>query len=180
MTHRPTVEQLAALVGGVPADDQALGAPTVDLTSDQWLDALTTARDAGLAYFDWLTGVDEGDEVGIVVHLYSLDQRHGLLLRTRVARDGGQLPSATNVFPGASWHERETIEMYGVTFDGHPDPRPLLLPDEFHGHPLRKDFVLAARAGRDWPGAVEDPSKTGSRRRLRPPGATGPGTWSER
>jgi NADH-quinone oxidoreductase subunit C len=174
------VEEYAELVGGTPAADQAVGTPTVDIASDRWLEALTTARDSGLTFFDWLTGVDdEGAELAIVVHLYSLADGRRLLLRTRVPRDGGRIPSATAVFPGANWHERETIEMFGVTFDGHPDPRPLLLPDEFDGHPLRKDFVLAARAGRDWPGAVEDPSKTGSRRHLEPPGATGPGTWSE-
>ena len=65
------------------------------------------------------------------------------------------LASATAVFRGASWHERETHEMFGIDFAGHPNLVPLLLPDGFDGHPLRKDFVLVARAAKPWPGAKE-------------------------
>ncbi|MGJ3560607.1 NADH-quinone oxidoreductase subunit C [Streptomyces sp. INA 01156] len=53
---------------------------------------------------------------------------------------------------GAAWHERETYEMFGVDFAGHPALDHLLLPDNFEGHPLRKDFVLAARVAKAWPG----------------------------
>jgi len=84
------------------------------------------------------------------------------------------LPSAAPVFRGADWAERETREMFGVTFEGHPRPAPLLLPDGFEGHPLRKDFALATRAAQEWPGAREPgearPSAP-SRRRLPAPGA---------
>ena len=59
----------------------------------------------------------------------------------------------TGVFSGASWHERETFEMFGLVFDGHPHLVPLLLPDGFEGHPLRKDFVLAARAAKAMAGS---------------------------
>jgi NADH-quinone oxidoreductase subunit C len=70
--------------------------------------------------------------------------------------------------------------MFGVVFDGHPDLKKLLLPDEFEGNPLRKDFVLAARAGKSWPGAKEPgESDTGapSRRKIRPPGVPDPTEW---
>jgi NADH-quinone oxidoreductase subunit C len=178
-------DAVADLVGGTPAADQAVGTLTVDVSADGWIAALSRARDAGYDYFDWLTVVDDDnvdEDSGafvVVLHLYCLAQRRGLLMRTRVARDVGRLDSATAVFAGANWHEREALEMFGVTFDGHPDPRPLLLPDHFTGHPLRKEFTLAARAGQSWPGAVEDPSKAGSRRRVEPPGASGPGSWPE-
>jgi NADH-quinone oxidoreductase subunit C len=82
-----------------------------------------------------------------------------VLLRTRVPN--GQSPtSATGLWSGAAWHERETHEMFGIDFDGFDDRtgrglRPLLLPDGFEGTPLRKSFVLAARASKAWPGAKE-------------------------
>ena len=81
------------------------------------------------------------------------------LFRTRVP-DGSSLASLTGVFRGAAWHERETHEMFGLDFDGFDDGtglglRPLLLPDGFEGTPLRKSFVLAARASKPWPGAKE-------------------------
>ena len=66
-----------------------------------------------------------------------------------------RLATATGVYRGAAWHERETHEMFGVVFDGHPGLGPLLLPDGFDGVPLRKDFVLAARRAKEWPGAKE-------------------------
>jgi NADH-quinone oxidoreductase subunit C len=118
------------------------------------------------------------DGFRIVVHVYSLRRRHHLLVRTLVPRERPLLPSATAVYRGAAWHERETYEMFGVVFDGHPDLRPLLLPDGFQGNPLRKDFVLAARVAKPWPGAKE-PGESGtgapSRRRVRPPGV--PEDW---
>ena len=84
----------------------------------------------------------------------------------------------TGVFRGANWHERETHEMFGIAFAGHPNLIPLLLPDGFDGHPLRKDFVLAARVAKAWPGAKEPgEGREGapSRRKTLPPGV--PDGW---
>lgn len=148
---------------------------TVDVDRGAWIEALTFARDVlGCGFFDWLTAVDERDEgFAVVVHLYSIEGRHHLLLRTLVPRAAPTLPSAIGVFRGAGWAERETHEMFGLHFEGHPHLAPLLLPDGFEGHPLRKEFMLAARAAQEWPGAREpgerEPSER-TRRRLRPPG----------
>ena len=65
------------------------------------------------------------------------------------------MPSLADLFAGAAWHERETAELFGIAFDGHPRPEPLLLAEGFDGHPLRKDFVLADRVDKRWPGAKE-------------------------
>jgi NADH-quinone oxidoreductase subunit C len=87
-----------------------------------------------------------------------------------------------DTFPGAAWHERETHEMFGVDFPGHPGGlAPLLLPPQFEGHPLRKEFILAARVAKPWPGAKEpgeshDPT-TARRSPMRPPGVPAPGEW---
>ncbi|HZC26242.1 MAG TPA: NADH-quinone oxidoreductase subunit C [Actinopolymorphaceae bacterium] len=109
-----------------------------------------------------------------------------LLVRTRVPRDDPRLASATGVYEGASWHERETHEMFGIGFDGHPGLAPLLLPEEFEGRPLRKDFVLASRVAKAWPGAKEpgesdqDARRSPSRRRMAPPGVPAPDAWGPR
>ncbi len=82
------------------------------------------------------------------------------------------------IFPGAAWHERETHEMFGIDFAGHPDLKPLLLPPEFEGHPLRKEFVLASRVAKPWPGAKEpgESEHTATRRQpMRPPGVPAAG-----
>ena len=65
------------------------------------------------------------------------------------------VPSISAVFAGANWHERETHEMFGISFDGHPDLRNMYLPTDFEGHPLRKDFPLLARMVKPWPGIVD-------------------------
>jgi NADH-quinone oxidoreductase subunit C len=93
------------------------------------------------------------------------------------------VPSLAGVFAGAGWHERQVWEMFGVTFDGHPGLVPLLLPDGFEGHPLRKEFVLASRVAKAWPGAKEpgesdrDLATGRPRRRILPPGVPRPGSW---
>jgi NADH-quinone oxidoreductase subunit C len=172
--------------------DTSYGQLTVDVPPDDWVSALTAARDElGFTYFDWLTAVDQLDAdedpgYDVVAHLWSLTRREHLLLRTRVPAEHPHLSSVTGVFAGASWHERETYEMFGVAFDGHPHLVPLLLPDGFEGHPLRKDFVLAARVAKAWPGAKEpgesdaDAAGSPSRRKTRPPGVPDPELWGPR
>jgi NADH-quinone oxidoreductase subunit C len=166
------------------SDGRAYERATVDVPPAHWRTALAVARDDGeLAcdFFDWLSAVDElADGFSVVAHVWSTRHRHGLLLRTRVAREAAEVPSVVDVFPGAAWHERETYEMFGIAFAGHPDLRPLLLPPQFEGHPLRKEFVLASRVAKPWPGAKEPgESETSVARRqpMRPPGVPAPGEW---
>ncbi len=170
--------------------DEGFGPPTLDVPAERWLDALTALRDAaGCSFFDWLSAVDELDQgFAVVCHLARLEPgsvRH-LLVRTRVPREAARLPTATPVYAGASWHERETHEMFGIGFEGHPDLAPLLLPDEFEGHPLRKEFVLASRVAKAWPGAKEpgesdhDTGRSPSRRRVAPPGVPAAEAWGPR
>jgi NADH-quinone oxidoreductase subunit C len=150
---------------------------TVDVPADRWSDALTAARDLlECDFFDWLSATDELDQgYDVVAHVWSTTRRRGVLVRTRVERANARLASLVPVYPGANWHERETFEMFGIAFEGHPNLVRLLLPDDFDGHPLRKDFVLSARVAKPWPGAVE-PGETdsGRRRPMLPPGVPPP------
>jgi len=168
-----------------------------DVPLGEWSSTVLGLREQGYTYFDWLTAVDEtdreGDQAGfdVVCHLIAPSEPGTLpsvLLRTR-APEGVAVPSLTPIFRGAAWHERETHEMFGIDFDGFDDGtglglRPLLLPEGFEGTPLRKSFVLAARASKTWPGAKEpgeghDSGKAPGRRRVQAPGVPGP-EWGPR
>lgn len=166
----------------------------VDVPLYEWATTASDHAAQGFSYFDWLTAVDQADapeEPGfdIVVHLIDVDTPHGLrsvLLRTRVP-EGSAVASLTPVFRGAAWHERETHEMFGIDFVGFDDGtglglRPLLLPEGFEGTPLRKSFMLPARASKPWPGGKEPGEGHGeapSRRRVQAPGVPPP-EWGPR
>jgi len=75
-------------------------------------------------------------------HLLSIDRRERLRLKVRVPSNEGRVPSVTSVWPTANWHERENFDLFGVRFDGHPDLTRILLPDDWEGHPLRKDYPV--------------------------------------
>ena len=87
-----------------------------------------------------LSVVDYKEKFQVVYHLCSLNRRHRMVAKVDVPYDDPQLPSVTPVWQGADWYEREGAELFGIAFQGHPDPRPLLLWEGFEGHPLRKDY----------------------------------------
>ncbi|CAM5686790.1 NADH-quinone oxidoreductase subunit C [Streptomyces badius] len=179
-------DAVADVFGDEATAESAYDLLTVDVPAADWLTALRTARDElGCTYFDWLSAVDEpGVGFRVCAHVAALGTGtvRRLMVRTTVPHDAAVLPSAIDVYAGAAWHERETHEMFGVAFDGHPHLVPLLLPEGFEGHPLRKDFVLAARVAKAWPGAKEpgEPAEghTGPKRRaMLPPGVPDPNEW---
>ena len=159
---------------------EAHGVVTADVAREQWVGAATTVRDDEVldgSFFDVLLVVDQlPGGFDVVVRLWSVARRTGLHLRTSCPRQDARVPSLVSVFAGAAWHEREGAEMFGVAFEGHPDLRPLLLPEGGVPRPLRKEHILDARTELPWPGA-QDPAHSGPggrppRRRLLPPGAT--------
>jgi NADH-quinone oxidoreductase subunit C len=90
-----------------------------------------------------LTGVDLKSEnkLQVVYHLYSYEHRHKLVLKVSVPRDEPTLPTVEVVWKAANWLEREAYDLVGLEFIGHSDLRRLLMPEDWIGHPLRKDFV---------------------------------------
>jgi len=167
---------------GVVADATPV---TVDVGALGWVEALTIARDGlDCRFFDFLTAVDlQADGFQIAAHVAAprIGRVDHLLIRTRLPAQAPDLACVCEVYAGAAWHERETHEMFGITISGHARLDPLLLPDGFEGHPLRKDFVLASRVAKAWPGAKEPGESEGeaspSRRRTRPPGVPAPENW---
>jgi NADH-quinone oxidoreductase subunit C len=150
-----------------------------------WLSTVTSHHDDGCVMFDWL-GVEDAGRPGaagqrhaVFLHVINPRTREGVMLRTEIAETDA-LPSIAHLWKGAHWHEREAAEMFGITVGGEPEH--LLLPESFQGHPLRKDFVLASRVVRPWPGALEpgeDNTSSPSRRRTAPPGVPDP-SWGPR
>ncbi|MFI8350805.1 NADH-quinone oxidoreductase subunit C [Streptomyces sp. NPDC085596] len=170
------------LFGPEATAEESYDVLTVDVPPAAWLTALETARTTlTCTYFDWLSAVDEpGTGFWVSAHVVALNPVRRLLVRTTVPHEAPVLPSAVGVYAGAAWHERETHEMFGVDFTGHPALDHLLLPENFEGHPLRKDFVLAARVAKAWPGAKEPgESEHGGpkRRQMLPPGGPDPNEW---
>ncbi len=135
---------------------------TVHVAPSAWVDTFTRCRDEPLLdfdLFDTLHGVDaREDGFDVVAILYSTSTGNRLCLRTRCegGRDTPVCPSLNDVYRGANWMERETWDMFGIEFPGHPALEPRILTVEnFEGWPLRKDFHLASRVAKPWPGVKE-------------------------
>lgn len=132
-------------VGPLSAPERGLFAP---VGADRIAEAARFLRDAPgveIDHCDDLTGVDWPDRgvIEIVYHLFSYRYRHGIVLKVEAPRGAPVVPSVTGVWKAANWLEREAYDMFGVVFTGHPDLRRILLPDDWEGWPLRKDYQEA-------------------------------------
>ena len=163
LTPDETEELLRDRLGaGIERSVLEFGVLTIWVAQDHWVEAARTCRDEPLlAYdmFDNLLGVDARDDgFDVVAVLYSTSTGNRIALRTRCAggRDEPTCPSITEIYRGADWMERETWDMFGIDFPGHPAVGPRILTVEnFEGWPLRKDFHLASRVAKPWPGVAE-------------------------
>ncbi len=137
----------AAVPGGVAQVSYWLGDWTLIVPVDRLLAVATHLRDAGDAAFDYcsdLTATDwplRPERFDVVYCLYSIRHRHRVRLKVRAA-DGQAVPSVTALWPAANWFEREVYDMFGVPFEGHPDLRRILMPEDWQGYPQRKDYPL--------------------------------------
>jgi NADH-quinone oxidoreductase subunit C len=112
--------------------------------------------DAALAmdYLADLCGIDVGgddDRFEVAYQLTSLRHRHGVRLKARLPGHDPCIDSVVSVWPAANWFEREVFDMFGIRFRGHPDLRRLLMPDNWEGHPLRRDYPLKGPEGWEYP-----------------------------
>jgi NADH-quinone oxidoreductase subunit C len=133
---------------GVATVSLWVGDWTLIVPTDRLVDVLTWLRDAPEARFDFCSDVTAVDwppraegRFDVVYCLYSVPFRARARVKVRVP-DGTAVPTATGVWPAANWLEREVFDMFGIRFSGHPDPRRILMPDEWQGHPQRKDYPL--------------------------------------
>jgi NADH-quinone oxidoreductase subunit C len=116
----------------------------VTVPPERWVEVAHFVKDTlGCRYFNWLTAVDYKEQgLEVLVRLDDVEAVVGVTLRTRLPAGHLRCPTLTGLFRGADWMERECYDMFGVTFDGHPDLRRILLGDDWEGHPLRKDYAV--------------------------------------
>lgn len=119
----------------------------VFVQAEQIVDVLTSLRDTHeFALLSAMTAVDywpqEQPRFHVVYQLTSVTKNLSIQMRVTVAATRPVVPTVTGVFSAANWREREIWDMFGICFDGHPDPRRILMPGDWEGHPLRKDYPL--------------------------------------
>jgi len=134
------------------AMDCALG---VELPREALLEALRALLDGhGYSYYICASATDREGEIELSHGLRNLDLGDELWVKVRLPKPDPAVDSAAFVFAGAEWHEREILDLFGVRFRAHPDPRRILMPDEYPGHPLLKDFAI------DTPWGYRPPTST--------------------
>jgi NADH/F420H2 dehydrogenase subunit C len=137
----------AAVPGGVSQVSYWVGDWTLIVPVAQLLDVMRHLRDAREAGFDFcsdLTATDwpaRPERFDVVYCLYSIRHRHRVRVKVKVS-EREPVPSVAAIWPSANWFEREVFDMFGVDLVGHPDRRRILMPDEWQGHPQRKDYPL--------------------------------------
>lgn len=139
------------------------GQVSVILKKDNIKEILRYLHDAPELNFDFLEDLCGVDYLGkkeprfeVVYHLFSMSHRHSIRLRAEVPEEDCSIESVVDIWKGANWHERECYDLFGIQFKGHPDLRRILLPEDWTGHPLRKDYPLKSNLGEmEWKGFKE-------------------------
>ncbi len=124
------------------------GQATLELAPEAVRDALGYLRDDAEEPYEFLMSVHGSDyfpdepRLGVHYQLLAMQRLDRLGVRTRLGADDPHVPSVVELFPGADFQEREVFDMFGVVFDGHPDLRRILMPEDYEGHPQRRDFPM--------------------------------------
>jgi NADH-quinone oxidoreductase subunit C len=137
---------------GCPVKD-SLGQRVLYASRDQYVSVIKSLADEGYEMCVDLTGVDylampqriigfgiQAERFEVVVNLLSLSQRKRIRVRVQVPAEDATMPTLFDIHPGTEAHERETFDMFGIVFSGHPDMTRILMPEDWDGHPLRKDY----------------------------------------
>jgi len=152
MTGEALVDRTLAMIPGAARfTGEARSEAVVLLDRKALPGAFTLLRDDPELRFEMLSDVTAVDYLGrtprfeVVYQLYSVSRNHRLRVKVPVPEDDPVVPTASSVWKSANWGERETFDMFGIRFAGHPDLRRILMYPEFEGHPLRKDYPLHRR-----------------------------------
>lgn len=120
------------------------GDAVIGIERDQLHNVCAELRDIGFDRLGMVTAVDYGQWLVLVYRLQSRSLSAALFVKAQLRPDDLTVASVRDIWPAADWQEREVFDMFGVHFEGHPDLRRMLLPDDFEGHPLRKNYVNEA------------------------------------
>lgn len=148
MTSKEITDKIKLRFGEIILETKIEGViePFVRIQPASLRDVSSFLRDDPDLQFDFLmclSGVDHGKGIlGVVYNLCSVARRHRIALKVEVPADKAEVLSVSSVWPSANWHEREAYDLFGIVFTGHPDLRRILLPEDYPGHPLRKDFKV--------------------------------------
>jgi NADH-quinone oxidoreductase subunit C len=129
---------------------------SVNVRREKIVEICRFLKDDPELYMDFLSdlcGVDYPDRefrFEVVYNLYSLKHRHRIRLKALIPENDSSIDSVTDVWRGADWHEREACDMFGIVFNGHPDLRRILMPEDWEGYPLRKDYPLRGPEGKEY------------------------------
>lgn len=133
----------------VSVPEEAFGEVSIRVARESIADVCTWLRDNGpfemladLSGVDYLGVAPDQDRFLVAYHLYSFRMNTRLRLRVFVPDGDERVPTVTTVWPTANWHEREVYDFFGIVFEGHPDLRRIMMPDDWDGHPQRKDYPL--------------------------------------
>jgi NADH-quinone oxidoreductase subunit C len=119
------------------------GGPTFRVPREDLLALCQWLRDTpefDMAYLSFVSAIDWPDRFEVLYHLASLARGHSVTLKVPVSKDDARVPSVVAVWQGADWHEREAYDLFGLTFEGHPNLRRIMMSADWKGHPLRKDY----------------------------------------
>ena len=129
-----------------PVIDELASPKAIKISAQDLVVAMEALYRNPTTYFDMLscvTGIDNGVQAAtmeVVYNLYSIPFNHHLMVKVTLPRDQPALDSVSHIWRTANWHEREIFDMYGVNFMNHPDLRRILMPADWEGHPLKKDY----------------------------------------
>lgn len=116
------------------------GDAVIGVEHDKIVATAEELKSIGFDRLGMVTAVDRGEFFTMVYRLQSRSLTSAIFMKTKVDRDDARIDSLCGVWPAANWQEREVFDLFGIVFEGHPDLRRIMLPDDFVGHPLRKDY----------------------------------------
>ncbi|NQX61974.1 NADH-quinone oxidoreductase subunit C [Paenibacillus qinlingensis] len=150
--NQPLLDRLVAILKAEAGEDAVVEAfinerdahrPYVVIHSSRWPQAALTLRDHAELRCDYLrnlSGVDQETHLEVAYHLLSLTHKHEYCVKVKTDREQASIPSVADVWPTANWNEREAFDLFGIDFPGHPNLVRIMMPDDWVGHPLRKDY----------------------------------------
>ncbi len=145
------LEQMLGELGALMGDKLKLGSDrfftVLNIDPGELTGLMSRLKDGyGFNHLANLSSVDYGEEFELVYHLYSIPANDKVLVKTRVPRQAAEVDSLIEIWLTADWQEREVYDLMGIKFKGHPNLIRVLLPEDFEGHPLRKDYMMGGRS----------------------------------